>query len=91
MTRSPTPVASRSVVQHLLRGAAGLLAAVGGLLLLHGGGPVGIVGALSPLALALFLFRGCPMCWIVGLIERVTPHTATQTKLLESFGKGDPS
>ena len=91
MTRSPSPFASRTVMRHLLRGAAGLLAVAGALLMLRGGGPLGVIGTLPPLALAVILFRGCPMCWTVGLIETVTSHAGTRTNSFTPAGHGDRS
>lgn len=59
--------ATRTLSGHLLRGAAafGLLA--------MGIGQHRAHGALSLGAglLALVLLRGCPMCWLIGLIETV--------------------
>ena len=63
-TTGRSPLASGSVREHLVRGAAGLLAAVLAIVLL------GIVG---PISLALLLvtplaWRGCPTCWTIGLL-----------------------
>ena len=59
--------ASRSVTAHLLRGA------IAAILL-----PWAIVNASSQPAMALLsvgasvvAMRGCPMCWLVGLVETV--------------------
>jgi len=58
---------STSIRWHLLRGLAGL-------------GCVGVAvyfGAAHPFAAivavvsALFLLRGCPMCWLLGLFDRI--------------------
>ncbi|MES2415888.1 MAG: hypothetical protein V4614_19000 [Pseudomonadota bacterium] len=59
--------ASRSVTEHLLRGIAGVGAlfwAVS-LLAIHPFASIGLA------LLALVAFRGCPMCWLMGLIETV--------------------
>jgi hypothetical protein len=63
-TASRSPLASSSVPTHLLRGALGLLAVVGAVLLL------GIVGpaSLALLAVAAVAWRGCPTCWAVGMM-----------------------
>jgi hypothetical protein len=66
--RSPDSLfATRTLAGHLLRGAAalGLLAIAIGQQQAH--------GALSLGAglLALVLLRGCPMCWLIGLVETV--------------------
>src|SRR3982751_6625608 len=64
-------VCSRSVGIHLLRGrcAAALLLAA---LLLNSVHP-GL--RLVAVAGALLLFRGCPMCWLVGLFETLALST----------------
>lgn len=58
---------SSRVVGHIVRGALGF-----GLLL------IGLLNSdvfgwwtLLPLAGALVCFRGCPLCWTVGLVETV--------------------
>jgi hypothetical protein len=58
---------SRSVVGHIVRGIAG----AGFLTVALQYGPVLGWWALAPGAAALVCFRGCPMCWTVGLIETV--------------------
>ncbi|HKO94009.1 MAG TPA: hypothetical protein VJU61_22800 [Polyangiaceae bacterium] len=56
---------SRSVGVHLARGVTGL--GLGTLALyIHEVSPVLALGALIG---AVVLLRGCPMCWIVGLVE----------------------
>jgi len=58
---------SRTVPIHLLRGVLGL----GFLLItLHYAGTLGW-WALVPGAAALACFRGCPLCWTLGLVETV--------------------
>jgi len=58
---------SRTIVRHIARGLVGFgfLAIV----VLYGQD----LGwwALLPTAAALLFLRGCPMCWLVGLIETV--------------------
>lgn len=49
--------------EHLLRGAAGLTAAVLAIALLGSVGPV----SLALLPLTALAWRGCPTCWTVGL------------------------
>ncbi|MES2508935.1 MAG: hypothetical protein V4625_03355 [Pseudomonadota bacterium] len=63
----PTFFASSSVTEHLLRGAAGVGALVWAVSLLatHPFASLGLA------LLALVAFRGCPMCWIMGLVETV--------------------
>jgi hypothetical protein len=59
---------STSVSVHLLRGFAALALVIGAIYL----SSIGIIGAIvAGLAFigAIFLLRGCPMCWLVGLFE----------------------
>jgi hypothetical protein len=60
-----TMFASRSVPEHLLRGAVGLPLLVAAFVL------VGNVGPLSLLLVvpAIVLLRGCPTCWALGLVQ----------------------
>ena len=57
--------ASRTLVEHLLRGAVGLPLMVAAFAL------VGTLGALSLLLLvpSVALLRGCPTCWALGLVQ----------------------
>lgn len=54
---------STSLTEHLLRGALAALLLAGALL---GGWP--IAGQAVALLGAFLLMRGCPMCWLMGLI-----------------------
>ena len=55
----------RSVAAHLLRGGMGAFLFVWGAVNLtpHP------TGALAAIVCALILMRGCPLCWIVSLID----------------------
>jgi hypothetical protein len=57
--------ATRTLGGHLLRGAAafGLLSVAIGQQVEH------LALSLGAGLLALVLLRGCPMCWLIGLIE----------------------
>jgi hypothetical protein len=61
-------LASKSVATHLARGAVSF-----GLI----GGGIALATSVSPVALLLAPFglvalRGCPTCWIVGLIQTMS-------------------
>jgi hypothetical protein len=56
-----------SLPAHLLRGAIGLGCLAGALLLFPGLGAVALLLA----APGLVALRGCPMCWLVGLVDRL--------------------
>ena len=70
-----SPLASGSVAEHLLRGAAGLVAAVLAIALLGVVGPVSLV--LLPLTFAAW--RGCPTCWTVGLFGTLADDRARRS------------
>ena len=59
------PFASATVPRHILRGVVGLLALAGAVI---GAGTLG-PAALLLLAVTLVAWRGCPACWLLGLIE----------------------
>ncbi|MEW2578597.1 hypothetical protein AB0902_20545 [Streptomyces syringium] len=60
--------ASRSVPRHLARGAIGVGLIVGSIALVPVVGPAALLAA----PLALVAFRGCPTCWMVGLVQTVS-------------------
>ena len=66
---------SRNIPVHLLRGLIGLGALAVALMYSS------VLGwwTLAPLAVALVSFRGCPMCWTVGLIETVLERKSPAT------------
>ncbi len=59
----PLPFASRSITEHLLRGALGL-AGILFALKLGSSKPIVLVALVLG---SLFALRGCPMCWVAGL------------------------
>jgi hypothetical protein len=60
--------ASRSISVHILRGVLGFAAVCGSLATLG----TTIWPSVVLLPAALFLLKGCPMCWAAGLIETIT-------------------
>lgn len=58
---------STSIIQHVLRGIGALALLVCAALVFQ----AHPLWALLPLAGALLLMRGCPMCWLVGLFETI--------------------
>jgi hypothetical protein len=59
---------SRSISVHLLRGLGAV--ALVALAIMVGGDHLWLV---PPLVIgALVLMRGCPMCWLMGLVETAT-------------------
>lgn len=58
---------SHSVSVHLLRGAA----AIGLLFAAYFFSSYGLVWSAMAVIAAAVLLRGCPMCWLMGLLETV--------------------
>jgi hypothetical protein len=58
---------NRTIGRHLVRGALGITALYISLSTLRGT----TWGSLIFLAAALYLLKGCPMCWTLGLIETI--------------------
>ncbi len=67
-----SPLASGSVREHLLRGAAGLIAAVLAIVLVTVVGPI----SLTLLPVTAVAWRGCPTCWTVGLLGTLADDRA---------------
>jgi hypothetical protein len=63
--------ASQSIGEHLLRGTIGFGSGFAALWLLANPTILTSLAALGLGALALIAFRGCPMCWTVGLFNTV--------------------
>ncbi|HEY1590954.1 MAG TPA: hypothetical protein VGF81_04125 [Solirubrobacteraceae bacterium] len=77
-----SPLASGSISEHLLRGVAGLIAAVLAIALLARVGPASLV--LLPItALA---WRGCPTCWTVGLFGTLADGRARRSYCTAEHG-----
>jgi hypothetical protein len=60
-----SPLASRSVTRHYVRGALGLLALIAAV----AGAAAGTPAALALLIVTAASWRGCPTCWAIGLIQ----------------------
>jgi len=59
--------ASRSIPEHLARGAIG----IGAFVVATSLGPQHHGLSLGAIAVALLSLRGCPMCWTIGLVQAV--------------------
>jgi hypothetical protein len=67
---------SRTILGHLVRGIVGIGALVAASLV-SGSYPAVWVVAIP---IALIAFRGCPMCWTVGLAETVIGTVGVRSK-----------
>ena len=66
-----SPFASRNLAIHLTRGVAAACLAILAVRLLALANLASAIAGVAALAGAVALLRGCPMCWVVGLIETV--------------------
>jgi hypothetical protein len=71
-----SPFASPSITIHLARGASAALLGFLAMLSLHTMTLGGSIGAVIAAGGALFMLRGCPMCWTLGLFETVANRIA---------------
>lgn len=63
--RALTPFASRTLTEHLIRGTVGI-SALSVIFFKYQQWPL---GSLLLIPVVIFAFRGCPMCWLTGLID----------------------
>ena len=66
--------ASKSILEHLARGAVGVGSLIGSSVMFatHPAAALGLV------ALGMIALRGCPMCWTMGLIETIAARMRGQ-------------
>lgn len=74
---------SQTLLGHLLRGALGMASLTLAVQL-------GNWWALPLAGLALWMFRGCPMCWTVGLFETIARAVHRRHEGI-TRSPGDPS
>ncbi|MGW8768202.1 hypothetical protein ACWGN5_37645 [Streptomyces sp. NPDC055815] len=60
--------ASKSVPRHLARGVIGFGLIIGSIAMVPVAGPATLLAA----PLALIAFKGCPTCWMVGLVQTIS-------------------
>ena len=68
-------LASAPVARHLARGAIGFGLISSGCLLAAGHGPVALLLAVP----GMVALRGCPTCWLAGLIQVVSAGRLTRS------------
>jgi hypothetical protein len=68
IVQSTSVFASSSLARHLLRGCVGFGLIAGAIAL----APVLGAGSLLLAPLGLVVLRGCPTCWLLGLVETVS-------------------
>ena len=62
--------ASKTLIEHVLRGAVG----IGALCYAVAIAEIHTFASLALGALVLVAFRGCPVCWTIGLFETAKQH-----------------
>ncbi|WMX48755.1 hypothetical protein [Streptomyces roseicoloratus] len=60
--------ASKSVPRHLARGVIGFGLIIGSIAMVPVAGPAVLLAA----PLSLIAFKGCPTCWMVGLVQTIS-------------------
>jgi hypothetical protein len=78
--------ASNTLSEHILRGAIGI-AALGYALAIAETHPW---GSLASGALALLAFRGCPICWTIGLFETARQQSMPQKSSTQQREEASP-
>ena len=82
--------ASSSVTQHLTRGLIGFTAMYFGMRWLTSGAGSGVVFGAGVLALSVFVLRGCPACWTIGLAQTLYAKIAGRKNSERVLGETVP-
>jgi hypothetical protein len=69
--------ASRSLAEHIFRGAAGIVALWCALAIAE----THPWGSLALGSVVLLAFRGCPVCWTIGLFETARHRFASRKRV----------
>ena len=77
---------SQTLAEHVLRGVLGLAALGLSVELLRISGLMALVAAVAMLGLSLFMLRGCPTCWTIGLIQTIYSQFVGKTCAKTHFG-----
>ncbi len=71
----PSLLASASLARHLVRGGIGFGLIGAGFALIQTAGPAALL--LTPLG--MIALRGCPTCWVAGLIQTISAGRLQRT------------
>lgn len=87
--------ASKTLAEHLVRGALGLASITVAIVSwpFATGGAIEVVGRAVAALAALVMLRGCPMCWLYGLVETVVARVrgrAVRTACIDGACARDP-
>jgi hypothetical protein len=69
-----SPFASSSIGIHMARGVLAALFAAFAMRSFQTANLPSTVGGMFAIGGALFMLRGCPMCWTIGLVETIAAH-----------------
>lgn len=72
---------SSTLVEHLVRGVMGIGALWAAIWIGTDAGWPGTVASLALGLLSLLAFRGCPVCWTLGLLSLASRRISGQTRL----------
>jgi len=61
--------ASRTLIEHIVRGVIGIAALAAAIWLAQRADALGLIGSIVLALVALIAWRGCPLCWLTGLVE----------------------
>jgi hypothetical protein len=70
--------ASKSLIEHVARGAIGAAAIIAAIGIGREPGIIALLSSLGLAAVALIAFRGCPICWTMGLVETARDRFRTR-------------
>ena len=76
--------ASRTPIEHGLRGVVGIVSIAAAIMLGRDSGGAAFAGSLVLAAVALMAFRGCPVCWTIGMIETTRNRLRAKLEHLRS-------
>jgi hypothetical protein len=71
--------ASKSIPEHIVRGCIGTAGLVAAVWALSFPEIISVIGASGFFLVSLVAFRGCPVCWTVGLLNTIL-QTAFKAK-----------
>lgn len=63
--------ASKTFIEHILRGIIGVFAIIFAIKIGNTSGAQAVIASLALGVAALFALRGCPICWTTGLVEMI--------------------
>jgi hypothetical protein len=78
---------SSTISEHLSRGVLGFGSVLLGLTYMTHGTLSGFLVSIPLLSFSLYVLRGCPACWTLGLIQTISRHLAGRKRTQELLGE----